>query len=406
VVQLLPRTRGARRWTLGLVVLVVALGAGGAAWAATRGSSATATSTLATASSGPIRQTVSATGTLAPKREADLTFAVDGTVTSVSARVGAKVTKGDPLARVDRSALNIDREAARANVTAAESQLAADQDSGASDAQLSSDEANLRSARATLDTAKEAVADATLRSTINGTIASVDIAVGDQVTGGASPSGNGASASSDSSSTASSTQQIVVISTDEFVVTASVTASDLASVKKGLQAEITPAGATKQVFGTVASVGMVAESSTSGSSTFPVVIDVTGKVADVYAGSSADVSIVVKALQNVLTVPTAAVSSSNGKSTVTVVKNGKQHATVVTIGAVYGPRTQITKGISAGDQVLVQTARFGGTTTGRTGQQGGFGGGGFGGGGFGGGQLPPGESKPGDTTSGGKVGGP
>jgi macrolide-specific efflux system membrane fusion protein len=406
VVQLLPRTRGARRWTLGLVVLVVALGVGGAAWAATRGSSATATSTLATASSGPIRQTVSATGTLAPKREADLTFAVDGTVTSVSARVGAKVTKGDPLAQVDRSALRIDREAARANVTAAESQLAADQDSSASDAQLSSDRANLRSARAALATAEEAVAGATLRSTISGTIASVDIAVGDQVTGGASPSGNGASPSSDSSSSASSTQQIVVISTDEFVVTASVTASDLASVKKGLQAEITPAGAAKPVFGTVESVGLVAESSTSGSSTFPVVIDVTGKVADVYAGSSADVSIVVKQLQDVLTVPTAAISNSNGKSTVTVVKNGKQHSTVVTIGAVYGPRTQITKGISAGDQVLVQTARFGGTTTGRTGQQGGFGGGGFGGGGFGGGQLPPGESKPGDTTSGGKVGGP
>ncbi len=96
-------------------------------------------------------------------------------------------------------------------------------------------------------------------------------------------------------------------------------------MKKGLQAQITPTGSTEPIFGTVSSVGLVAESSTTGSSTFPVVIAVTGKVSGVYAGSSADVSIIVKQLQNVLTVPTAAVRNTNGKTSVTVVKNGKQH---------------------------------------------------------------------------------
>ena len=156
---------------------------------------------------------------------------------------------------------------------------------------------------------------------------------------------------------------------------------------KGLQAEITPTGATQAIFGTVSSVGLVAESSTSGSSTFPVVIDVTGKVSGVYAGSSADVSIIVKQLQNVLTVPTAAISNSNGKTSVTVVKSGKQHATAVTLGVVYGPQTQITKGLSAGEQVLVTTVRLrAGRPPGVPGGTGGFGGrwlrrgGGFGGG--------------------------
>ena len=78
------------------------LGAGGAAWAATRSSTDGVTSVLATAASGTMRQTVSATGTIAPKQEADLNFAVDGEVTAVAATVGAKVTKGDVLARVDR----------------------------------------------------------------------------------------------------------------------------------------------------------------------------------------------------------------------------------------------------------------------------------------------------------------
>jgi multidrug efflux pump subunit AcrA (membrane-fusion protein) len=399
VAHLLPRTRRARRWTVVLVAALAVLGAGGAAWAATRGSGSGATSVLATASSGTMRQTVSATGTIAPKHEADLNFAVSGQVTAVSATVGEKVAAGDALARVDRQALRIDRDAAKASVTAAESQLADDQASGAADVALTSDTAILSSARSTLASAKAALADATLRSTISGTVASVDLAVGDQVSGSSS-GGSSPAASSSSAAATSSTAQVVVISTDEFVVNASVGASDLASVKKGLQAAITPTGATQQIFGTVSSVGLVAESSTSGSSTFPVVIDVTGKVSDVYAGSSADVSITVKQLQNVLTVPSASIRNSNGKTSVIVVKNGKQHTQAVTLGVVFGPQTQITQGLSAGDQVLVTTVPVRSTTNGGTGGNGGFGGGGFGGGGFGGGQRPPVGVKPGGTSGG------
>jgi multidrug efflux pump subunit AcrA (membrane-fusion protein) len=398
VAHLLPRTRRARRWTVVLVVSLALLGAGGAALAATRGSGNGTTSVTATASSGTMRQTVSATGTIAPKHEADLNFAVAGTVRSVPATVGAKVKQGDVLARVDRGALRIDLQAARAAVTAAKSQLSGDVSGGAAVAQIRSDEANLSSMRSSRASAKQALADATLRSTITGTIASVDLAVGDQVSGAPS---NG---STDAAATAS---QIVVISTDEFVVNASVGASDLASLKKGLQAEIIPTGATEAIFGTVSSVGLVAETSTSGSSTFPVVIDVTGKVSGVYAGSSAGVSIIVKQQQNVLTVPSAAITSSNGKTTVIVVKNGKRQTRAVTLGVVYGPQTQITKGLSAGEQVLVTTVRLPSSTNGGTGGTGGFGrgGGGFGGGGggFGTGQGSTGV-KPG-STSGGAVDG-
>ena len=376
VLPLLPRTRAARRWALVLVVALAVLGAGGAALAATRSGGDGATDVLATASSGTMRQTVSATGTLSPKHEADLSFQVDGVVTAVSAKVGDKVGKGDALARVDRSALRIDVTAAEATVTAAESQLSEDEASGASATQLASDEASLSAARSSLSAANAALADATLRSTIAGTVASVDVVVGDQVSGSAasSPAAGGGTGTG-----TGTTAQVVVISTDQFVVDASVGASDLASVKKGLQVEITPTGATDPIFGTVTSVGLVAESSTTGSSTFPVVVDVTGKVSGVYAGSSADVSIIVKQLQDVLTVPTAAVHNTDGATSVTVVTNGKQQKTPVTVGAVYGMQTQITKGLSAGDQVLVTTVQV--PSTGGAGNQpngGGFGGG-FGG---------------------------
>jgi hypothetical protein len=110
-------------------------------------------------------------------------------------------------------------------------------------------------------------------------------------------------------------------------------------------------------------------------------------VAGVYAGSSADVSIIVKQVPNVLTVPTAAVSSAGGKTTVTVSTNGKQVVTPVTIGEVYGAQTEITEGLKAGQQVVVTTLRFP-TDTGTAGTNRQRGTGDLPGGGFGGG--PPG----------------
>jgi uncharacterized membrane protein YgcG len=110
--------------------------------------------------------------------------------------------------------------------------------------------------------------------------------------------------------------------------------------------------------------------------------------------------ITVKQVPDVLTVPTAAIHEENGQTVVYQMKDGAQVSTPVTVGTVYGATTQITKGLNAGDEVVV-TARVGrtstgnatggtGTTRGGTGTSGGFGGN-FGGGGFnqgGGGQAP------------------
>jgi uncharacterized membrane protein YgcG len=119
----------------------------------------------------------------------------------------------------------------------------------------------------------------------------------------------------------------------------------------------------------------------------------------VYAGTTAAAVITVKQVPDVLTVPTAAIHEENGQTVVYQMKNGAQVSTPVTVGTVYGATTQITKGLNAGDEVVV-TARIGrtstgnatggtGTTRGGTGTGGNFGGG-FQGGGFqgGGGQVP------------------
>jgi multidrug efflux pump subunit AcrA (membrane-fusion protein) len=182
------------------------------------------------------------------------------------------------------------------------------------------------------------------------------------------------------------------------VVEASVGSEDLPQLKKGLQAEITPTGSTNKVFGTVKSVGIVASSSSGGSASFPVTIAVTGSPKGLYAGGAASVSIIVKQVENVLTVPTSALHTENGKTVVHQMTNGTQVSTPVKVGTTYGPQTQILGGLKAGDKVVGTTFRIGGTnpaggTRTRQGGTGGGGAGGFGGGGFGGGGFggpPPG----------------
>jgi uncharacterized membrane protein YgcG len=195
---------------------------------------------------------------------------------------------------------------------------------------------------------------------------------------------------------------VVVIATNSWIVNAAVGASDLAKLKTGMQATITPTDATQPIFGTIATVGVIGTTS-GGTSTFPVTIAVTGSPTGVYAGTTAAVVITVKQTPDVLTVPTAAIHEENGQTVVYQMKDGQQVSTPVSVGTVYGATTQVTKGLNAGDEVVV-TARTGrtptGTATGGTGTNGngatrggngGFGGGGFNGGGFnggGGGQAP------------------
>jgi multidrug efflux pump subunit AcrA (membrane-fusion protein) len=420
-----------RKGLIAAAIGVVILGGSAGAWAMTRPGKSTAASTtsLVTVSSTTLRQTVSSTGTIAPATESDLSFAVSGTVNGVKVAVGTKVAKGTVLATVGTTDLQAAVSSAQANLDAANAAVTAA--SGSSATQLAAAQAQATAAQSKLTTAQQSLAAARLTSPIAGTVAAVNIAAGDQVSGSgssggsssgagsASGSGTGSSAGSNSgtdsgsgssgsgaSSSGSSSAQIIVISTGSWVVNASVGSADLASIKKGLQAEITPTDATTRVFGIVSSVGIIASSS-SGTATFPVLIAVTGSPTGLYAGGSATVAIIVKQLPNVLTVPTAAVHTANGKTVVYQRKNGSQVNTPVTVGAVFGPSTQIIAGLKSGDQVVVTSVTGGRGTRSGTGTQnrtggtggggGGFGGGGFGGGGFGGGGTGTGKVGSGAT---------
>jgi multidrug efflux pump subunit AcrA (membrane-fusion protein) len=365
---------------------------------------------------GTIKQTVATSGTLEPATEADLDFGVSGTVTAVDVKAGQTVTAGQVLATVGTAALSEDVSAAQADVAAAQARLSSDEADGAATTQIDSDEASVTSAESSLTTAQTDLADASLTSTISGTVASVSLTVGQAVTGtgtgtgtgsgsGGAGTGQGGSAATatDSSASTSSTGQVVVIGTDSYIVNTTVDDTDIGQIAEGDQATVTPTGATTVDYGTVASIGLIASES-SDVATFPVVIDVTGDPTGLYAGATADVSIIVKQLDDVVEVPTAAItySTTGGQATVTEVKDGRHVTVDVTVGQAADGETQITKGVAAGDSIIERVVKFTGGTgrTGGAGITGGFtrgGEGGFGGGGFTGGG--------GGFTGGGGLGG-
>ncbi len=417
-----PQLRKRWRWPAVAAGLVVALGvAGGAVYLATGSSAnASASPTVVTAAYGTMKQTVAASGTVEPAVQADLDFPVSGQVTSVDVAVGQVVKAGQTLASLSPVGLQAAVDSAQANLDTDQARLAADQSAGASSTQLASDQAAVTAAQDNLAQADKALSDATLTSPIAGTVAAVNLSVGQEVSGGAgggtpaagagggsgnSPGGGstnagggvaGGGSSGGGSSGSSTSPEILVVSIGSWVVDASVDDTQIAQIQDGDQATVLPEGATAPVYGTVASVGIVA-STTSGVSTFPVTIDITGSPKGLYPGTTATVAVIVKELPNVLEIPTAALRFSAGHPAVEVEQGKLVTTRAVTVGATSGPLTQVVSGLQAGDRVVIPTpagARTGrGSTTGGSGAGsrgfggGGFGGGGFGGGGFGGGGL-------------------
>jgi macrolide-specific efflux system membrane fusion protein len=405
---LLHRTSRKQRVILASGVIVVLGAAGAGFWVIGKPAASTPTFQLVAAVSGTLRQTVSSTGTIEPAQEANLNFAVSGQVTSVAVTVGQTVKAGQVLAKVNSASLTADVAQAEATEASDAAKLSADQaaGSGVTAAQLTADETAVTAAQNQVTDAKQALAEANLTSPITGVAAAVSLSVGQQVSGAGSSAGasGGAGSSnaglagassggtSGSASSGSSNAQVVVISTGSYVVNGTVDDTEVGLVQAGDQAVIIPDGATSPVYGVVSSVGLIA-STTSGVASYPVTIAVTGNPGGLYPGASATVTLVVRQLSNVTTVPTAALHYTSSGAVVYEIVNGRQVAYPVTAGMTSGGQTQIVSGLSAGTDVVVPGLRTGGAgqTTGGTtrGARGGFGGGGggFGGAGFGGGGL-------------------
>jgi membrane fusion protein, macrolide-specific efflux system len=348
------------------VALVVVLVAGTSVgvWMGLRSTASTLSYQVVPVISTTLSQTLSVTGTIEPASTATLSFSAQGEVTAVDVTVGQHVTDGQVVATMNSPTLQ--EQADQANATLAQDQatLAQDQASGASSAQIAADQASVASDQSQVAAANAALSGATLVAPISGIATTVGYTVGQQLTGsggdggGSGGSGGGGGGGGSGGSTSSSPSITIVSSND--VVNADVNASVVNEIKAGDQAVIIPEGGGAPVPGTLASVGLVANTS-SGIATYPAVIDVTGTPSGLFGGASASVSIIYEQAVNALAVPTAALNPGpGGRTTVQVMVGGRQVTRNVTTGITSGGLTQVTGGLSAAEKVVVSIVRIGG----------------------------------------------
>lgn len=360
-----PWTR--RRWvlTIGAVLAAVALVAGAVWWSASRAPQPQATEVVK-AQRTTETTTVSLSGMIAPQQQANVSFAVPGTVTSIAARVGDPVNAGAELARVDERDLRNAVALADAQLAAARAQLRTAQDaSGVTSAQLAAGRAGVQAAEASAEQARSRLADARLTSPITGVVAQVSIEVGDQVSGAAGMStgadlsslgglsglagslGGGAQASSGGA-------HVVVIAPGAWKLDAQVGTADLPSIEAGQDAVVTPVGTSINVAAVVDTVGIVASGSSGQAATFPVTLRITERSDALFSGSDADAIITTGTVEGVLTVPGEAIWLNQNTATVRRPAGSGVDVVTVTTGRRFGDRIEILSGLNEGDEVIAR----------------------------------------------------
>jgi HlyD family secretion protein len=200
-------------------------------------------------------------------------------------------------------------------------------------AQLAADQAAVDAAVAQLALAEQNLAQATIVSPIDGVVSLVGLAVGAQASAG------------------SSSSAIDVINPDGHGVTLSVDVTKIAEVKVGEKATVVPDGSTAALPATVSYVAVAPSS--SGSSAYPVHLSFTGRPTGLRDGIQAAVSLVTAQTAGSLSVPTSAVYHLGSLAYVLLLDGSTTKRQIVTVGGVGAVYTQITKGLSAGQQVVL-----------------------------------------------------
>ena len=111
---------------------------------------------------------------------------------------------------------------------------------------------------------------------------------------------------------------------------------------------------------------------------YPVTVALENAPSDLKPGETANVEVIVAEADNALYLPSTAITTRGGTSSVTAVVDGKQQTVAVGVGVVGTSTTQITSGLSEGEEVVLASTNSSTSSTGFP-SGAGFGGGGLGG---------------------------
>jgi HlyD family secretion protein len=204
--------------------------------------------------------------------------------------------------------------------------------------QLAADQASLDSANAQLSAARQNLAAAVLVAPITGTVAMVNVAPGQKVTGS---QGSGTSAN------------FVIEGPGGQEATTTVSVSDVGELRVGQPATVTMDGSATPISGEVVAIGILGTTSSAGTASFPVTIGLAAGAPTLFAGSDAQVAITLAKVTDTIAVPTSAVQGTGAATFVTVLRAGKPVTVRVVTGATSPVLTQISSGLTVGEQVVL-----------------------------------------------------
>lgn len=375
-----PRPRR-RKWiVVGAVALVVVAGGGylgyrmlGSSTAADRGPSGPPTATV---SRGSVIDTVSAAASLRASRSANVDFGVSAIVNKVFVKLGDKVSKNQKLATADDRQAKAQLDAAKAQLESAKQALAAAKEAKQP---TTGPNAQVKQAELQVEQAQDAVRSTTIYAPFAGTVTAMNGAVGQRSGGGGTSAGNtgGGSGSGGGSQGGSSGGRggpsgipdipqppsqgssgggsgfLTITDLSGYQISATFSEIDIVKLKVGQTAQVAVnALGGKKFPAKVVQVDLM-PASTSGVVQYGVLLELDEPSAELKPGQSANVVVTTAKAENVLQVPSGAVQTVDGKSSVIVLDNGQQKPTPVQLGVRSDHIIEITSGLKEGDSVLL-----------------------------------------------------
>jgi HlyD family secretion protein len=359
------------------------------------------------AETGELTVEVSATGTLQPLIQVDISSELSGVVRTVAVEENQRVAKGEVLAELDTTRLAAQVERGEANVIAAKAKV--------TDSETTLKEAEQTLARArqlaergmTTDQALEATTAIRDRASAAVEIARANLAIAeaelkqqqaelDKASIHAPIDGIVLKRSVNPGQTVASSMQAPVLfvlaaDLERMELKAAIDEADIGGVKPGQKARFTVDAFPERSFDALIRDIAYASVTTEGVVTYDARLDVDNAELVLRPGMTATVSVVTREAKDIVTVPSAAFRfrppapearrgwslqnlfmprmprrerreptiAADGSRTLYVLRNGEAERVQVRTGSTDGERTEILSGLAAGDQVIVGLARQG-----------------------------------------------
>ena len=143
---------------------------------------------------------------------------------------------------------------------------------------------------------------------------------------------------------------------NQYQAKVSLTESDVVQVKAGQKVNITlDAYPEKNFTGKVLAVD-ISGATNSGVTAYPATILMDPTELDVYPNMTVSAVIITNIENEVLTIPSSAITTNNGSSTVQVMKDNSTQTVEVILGSSNGTKTVVKSGLAEGDVIITGSA--------------------------------------------------